>query len=70
MKRHRRLILAALAIAAVGGAPTACYQRVVRTKGLGVRTEAVHEANLSNEPGLLDRLDEATGGRPLSKKRK
>ncbi len=63
MKRHRRLILAALAIAAVGGAPTACYQRVVRTKGLGVRTEAVHEANLSNESDLLDRW-----GRAKSKK--
>ena len=62
MKRHRRYLFAALAIAMVGGAQTACYQRVVRTKGHGMRTEAVHEANLSNEPGLLDRLDEATGG--------
>ena len=70
MKRHRRYLLAALVIGTIGGAQTACYQRVVRTKGLGVRTETVHEANLSNEPTLVDRLDEATGGRPLSKKRK
>ncbi len=68
MKRHRRCLFAALAIAMVGGAPTACYQRVVRTKGHGVRTHDVHEANLSTEPDLVDRLDEATGGRPRSKK--
>ena len=54
----------------VGGAQTACYQRVVRTKGHGMRTVAIHEANLSSGPGLVDRLDEATGGRPRSKKRK
>ncbi len=69
MRRHRRCLLA-LVIALVGGTQTACYQRVVRTKGHAVRTETVHEANLSNEPDLVDRLDEATGGRPLSKKRK
>ncbi len=62
MKRHRRYLFAALIIAMFGGAQTACYQRVVRTKGHGVRTEAVHEANLSNEPDLVDRW-----GRPKSK---
>ncbi len=69
MKRHRRYLLAALVIGTIGGAQTACYQRVVRTKGHSVRTHDVHEANLSTEPDLVDRLDEATGGRPRSKTR-
>ncbi len=70
MKRHRRYLLAALVIGTVGGAQTACYQRVVRTKGYTMRAQDVHEANLSIEPDLLDRLDEATGGRPRAKPRK
>ena len=34
----------------------ACYERVVRTKGIGAETQDVHEGNLPDEPDAVDEL--------------
>ncbi len=66
---HRRLG-ALLALVVAASAVTGCYERVVRTRGAGAaRTVDVYEPNRSDEPDVIDRVEEILLGDPDAKRK-
>ncbi len=45
------VMLLAVALGAISG----CYEHVVRTKGMGTRTQDIYEGNLPDEPQAFDK---------------
>ncbi len=57
--RHRvprmvAMIMTSLLMAVFAASSTGCYERVVRTEGLGSRTVDTYEPNSADQPDLLD----------------
>ncbi len=56
MRRGARRLGTAVVMAAMCCVQAACYERVVRTKGIGADTQDVYEGNLPDEPDAVDEL--------------